>query len=79
MKRYRVRVIEDADAGNDLLDIYADIATHDSLEKGLYVVDKLEALCNTLAELPLRGHIPKELERVGVRNYREVHKPYRVI
>ena len=55
------------------------IATHDSVEKGVYVVDKVEALCHTLAELPLRGHIPKELERVGVRNYREVHKPYCVI
>ena len=78
MKRYRVRVIEDNE--DDLLDIYAYIATQDSVEKGLYVVDKLEALCHTLAELPLRGHIPKELERVGVRNYREVHfRPYRVI
>ena len=78
MKRYRVRVIEDAE--NDLLDIYAYIATHDSVEKGLNVVDKLEALCHTLAELPLRGHIPKELVRVGVGNYLEVHfKPYHVI
>jgi len=78
LKRYRVRVIEEAE--NDLLDIYAYIATHISVEKGLYVVDQLEALCLTLAELPLRGHVPKELERVGVRNYREVHfKPYRVM
>ena len=63
-----------------LLDIYTYIATHDSIDKGLRIVDKLEALCDTLAELPLRGHIPPELDRVGVRNYREVHfKPYRVI
>jgi toxin ParE1/3/4 len=45
-----------------------------------YVLDQLELLCLRLAELPERGHVPPELDRVGVTSYREVHlKPYRVI
>ncbi|MCA1779686.1 MAG: type II toxin-antitoxin system RelE/ParE family toxin, partial [Xanthomonadaceae bacterium] len=33
-----------------------------------------------LTELPERGHVPPELDRIGVTNYREVSfKPYRVI
>ena len=34
----------------------------------------------SLAELPNRGHIPPELDRIGVVEYREIHfKPYRII
>lgn len=78
MKRYRVRITEEAE--QDLIDIYRYVATHDSVEKAAYVLDQLESLCSSLAELPLRGHIPPELDRIGVRNYLEVHfKPYRVI
>ena len=78
MKRYRVRLAEDAE--QDLIDIYRYIAHQDSLESADYVLDQLESLCSRLAELPERGHVPPELDRIGVTNYREVHfKPYRVI
>ncbi len=78
MKRYRVRLAEDAE--QDLIDIHRYIAIHDSVEKAAYVLDQLESLCSQLTELPERGHIPLELDRIGVTNYREVHfKPYRVI
>ena len=78
MKKYRVRITDEAE--QDLIDIYRYIAFHDSPENGLYVLDKLESLCSELAELPLRGNVPPELDRIGVTNYREVHfKPYRVI
>jgi len=78
VKRYRVRLAEDAE--QDLIDIYRYIAIHDSVEKAAYVLDQLESLCSQLTELPERGHIPPELDRIGVTNYREVHfKPYRVI
>lgn len=78
MKRYRVRIIEHAE--RDLLDIHTYVATHDSASSAAYVIDQLETLCLKLAELPLRGHVPPELDRIGVTNYREVHfKPYRVI
>lgn len=78
MTRCRVRLAEDAE--RDLIDLHRYIATHDSAEKAAYVLDQLESLCANLAALPLRGHFPPELDRIGVTNYREVHfKPYRVI
>jgi len=78
VKRYRVRLAEDAE--QDLIDIYRYVALHDSVEKAVYVLDQLESLCSRLTELPERGHVPPELDRIGVTNYREVHfKPYRVI
>ncbi len=78
MKRYRVRLTEDAE--QDLVDIYRYIALHDSMENADYVLDQLESLCSRLTDLPERGHVPPELDRIGVTNYREVNfKPYRVI
>lgn len=78
MKRYRVRLTEDAE--QDLIDIYRYIALHDSVENADYVLDQLESLCSRLTELPERSHVPPELDRIGVTNYREVNfKPYRVI
>jgi len=78
VKKYRVRITEEAE--QDLIDIYRYIAVHDSAENGMYVLDKLESLCSELAEFPLRGNVPPELDRIGVTNYREVRfKPYRVI
>ncbi len=78
MKRYRVRIIEDAE--HDLIDIYRYIARHDSVENAEYVLEQLESLCSRLTELPERGHTPPELDRIGITNYREVNfKPYRVI
>lgn len=78
MKQYRVRLIEDAE--HDLSDIFSYVASHDSIDNATRLLDELEALCQSLANLPFRGHIPPELERVGVTDYREVHfKPYRAI
>jgi len=78
VKRYRVRLTEDAE--QDLIDIYRYIALHDSVENADYVLDQLESLCSRLTDLPERGHVPPELDRIGVTNYREVNfKPYRVI
>ncbi|MEW8357377.1 MAG: type II toxin-antitoxin system RelE/ParE family toxin [Candidatus Thiodiazotropha sp.] len=78
MTRHRVRVSEEAE--QDLIDIYRYVAIHDSVEKAAYLLEQLEPLFSSLAELPMRSHIPPELDRIGVTNYREVHfKPYRVI
>ncbi len=78
MKRYRVRVVEDAE--RDLIDIYTYVAANDSAQNAHHVLDRLEHLCLSLAELPDRGHVPPELDRIGVTTYLEVHfKPYRVI
>jgi len=78
MKRYRVRLTEDAE--QDLIDIYRYVATQDSIEKADYVLDQLQSLCSDLDEMPQRGHLPPELDRIGLTAYREVNfKPYRVI
>jgi len=78
VKRYRVRLAEDAE--QDLIDIYRYVAIHDCEEKADHLLDRLESLCSELAELPQRGHVPPELDRISVMNYREIHfKPYRVI
>ena len=78
MRRFRVRIIEDAE--QDLIEIYTYVATNDSVEKADHLLDRLENLCLSLGELGARGHVPPELDRVGVSAYREVHfKPYRVI
>ncbi len=78
MKHYRVRLTEDAE--RDLIEIYRYIALQDSVESADYVLDQLESLCSRLTELPERGHVPPELDQIGVTNYREVNfKPYRAI
>ena len=78
MKIYRIRITNDAE--DDLFDIYDYIARHDSVERANYVLDKLESLIISLDKTPTRGHTPPELDRIGVKEYKELHfKPYRVI
>ena len=69
-----------ADARQDILDICRYVVRNDSKEKAVRLLDNLEKSILRLASLPERGHYPVELERVGVREYREiVFKPYRII
>lgn len=78
MKGYRVRLTDDAE--QDLVDIYRYIARHDCVESADFVLDQLHSIGSQLTQLPERGHVPSELDRIGVTNYREVYfKPYRVI
>jgi toxin ParE1/3/4 len=78
LKRYRIRLAGDAE--QDLIDIFRYIAHNDSAENAEYVLNQLESFCSRLADLPERVHVPAELDRIGVTNYREVNfKPYRVI
>jgi toxin ParE1/3/4 len=78
MKKYDV--IFDHDAEDDLFDIYAFVATNDSVEKADRLLVALRRTCLKLRKLPLRGNIPTELFEIGVTEFRELHyKPYRVI
>ena len=78
MKQYQVLITREAEW--DLLDIYNYMARHYSGEKAFSILKRLEEVCLSLTELPLRGHIPPELERIGIFTYREInHKPYRII
>jgi toxin ParE1/3/4 len=61
-------------------DIYHYVSIHDSEDRAKYLLDKIETTCSSLKEFPERGHMPPELERIGVYQYREVHfKPYRIL
>ena len=78
VKNYQVYVIEDAE--KDLFEIYSYISRNDSIESAEYVFDTIQDTCLSLSTLPARGHIPPELERVGIYEYLEIHfKPYRII
>jgi toxin ParE1/3/4 len=76
--KYAVYLISDAE--EDIIDIYNYISISDSIENAEYLLLKIKKTCLSLSELPTRGHIPPELERIGVVEYREIHfKPYRII
>lgn len=76
----RVRVYLVADAERDLLDIYHYVAQNDSVKKADRLLENLEKTIMKLETMPLRGHFPPELERIGVLEFREIFfKPYRII
>lgn len=64
----------------DLFDIHQYIERTDSQESADRLLDQLEKCISGLNSLPERGNYPKELERIGIQLYREIHfKPYRII
>ncbi len=78
MKKYSIYII--ADAEEDLFKIYNYVSTNDSITKAKNLLSKLEETCKKLSTFPNRGHIPPELERIGIFDYKEIHyKPYRII
>lgn len=75
---YKVFII--ADAEEDLYEIYNYISTYDSVGNAESLINKLEETCYSLETLANRGHIPPELERIGILDYKEIHcKSYRII
>jgi len=76
--KHQVLVV--AEAEEDIFDIYKYVLRADGRRRADHLLVKLQETCQSLAETPNRGHIPPELERVGVQGYREIHfKPYRII
>lgn len=76
--RFTVHLVEDAE--KDLLDIYQYIAMNDSVEQADTLLDHIEETVQKIETFPLRGHIPPELERIGVFDFKEIHyKPFRII
>lgn len=76
--RYFVHIVLDAE--NDIWDIYRYIAHNDSVEKADRLIDNLNKTMMSLEAFALRGHCPPELERVGIRDFKEIFfKPYRII
>ncbi len=55
------------------------VARQTSAEQADELLDELEQVCHKLSHLPNRGHMPAELERIGVLDFREIHhKRYRI-
>ena len=76
--KYAVVLLEVAE--RDLLDIHKYIERNDSPESADRLLDGLERVIAGLDSMPERGHYPPELDRIGVRHYRELHfKTYRII
>lgn len=78
---YRVDLTESA--ALELEEIHTYVADHDSpeaAEAADALLDNFEKAIATLASLPERGAIPRELTTLGIKEFREVFfKPYRVI
>lgn len=76
--RYKVFIVKDAE--EDIFEIYHYISIQDSASNASKIFTELERTCDSLRDMPERGHIPPELDRIGVYDFREIHcKPYRII
>ena len=75
---YRIYLTKDALQDLEELDDY--LAASDSDSKADYVLGKIEAALQRLADSPERGSRPRELLELGIGEYRQVFfKPYRII
>jgi len=76
--RYEVLITQGAE--RDLEEIYDHIAEFDSQKEADYVLSRLLEVAERLATFPDRGPHPKELQALGIREYRQTYfKPYRLI
>lgn len=75
---YNLRLTESAE--HDLEDIYSYISSHDSVERAIHVIGKIEDRVIQLNRTPERGSAVRELTLLGIHEYREIFfKPYRII
>jgi toxin ParE1/3/4 len=76
----RYDVLLTAGAEQDLEALYDHIAEFDSVARADHVLGRLGEVVAGLARFPQRGSYPKELEALGIKEYRQTaFKPYRVI
>lgn len=76
--RYGVFLI--AEAEDDIFDIHRYVAARDSPGRADNLFGQFREAIDSLSQLPARGHIPPELDRIDVREFLEIHcKPYRII
>ena len=67
-------------ADYDMRDIFTFISKRDGPDRAEAILEKFIQARDSLRELPDRGRIPLELERVNIRSFREIQvTPYRVI
>ena len=64
----------------DILNIFTFIAERDGPDIAETILEKFIQARDSLRELPNRGRIPPELERVNIRSFREIQvTPYRIV
>jgi toxin ParE1/3/4 len=67
-------------AERDLEDLHRYVGASDSAARADHLLDRILEAAEGLASLPGRGHLPGELEALGIREYRQVMVgPYRLI
>jgi toxin ParE1/3/4 len=75
---HEVRLTTDAE--RDLESLYDYIAEFDSRANANRVLDRLLKAAEGLAVFPERGSHPRELQALGIREYRQIFfKPYRLV
>ena len=75
---YIVYFVDDAE--KDLFEIYEYIKKSRYPFNAMGLYSQIEKAWSDLSEMPERGHIPSELERIGVLDYSEIYvKAYRII
>ena len=76
--KFQVHVVRDAE--EDLFEIWRYVAIAGSPENASGLIEQLEEAVTKLERMPERGHVPPELKRINVYDYREIHlKVYRII
>jgi len=64
----------------DLAELHLFVELNDSPSRADRLLDVIEETIASLDSMPQRGHIPPELERLGMHDFREIHcKSYRII
>lgn len=76
----KYQIVLTAGAEFDIESIHGYVRDFDSPVRAAQLLDRLVATAESLATDPWRGGIPRELQALGIADYRQVFfKPYRVI
>ncbi len=76
--KFVITVAETAEL--DMYDIYTYVELYDSPERSDRLFEGIRQAIASLAHMPERGHYPPELNKIRVRDFREIHfKPYRIV
>lgn len=77
-RKFEVELTQGAE--EDLESIYRYLTENRSSDDAERLLDAFLDKTHTLEQYPLRGAVPKELESIGIREYRQVlMRPYRLI
>ena len=64
----------------DIYNIHDYIELHDTSEQADKLLDGIVQAVLSLTHMPQRGHCPPELDKIGIREFLEIHfKPFRII